>query len=155
MLLQERLQPADGCIHRLELIGEKIVYDAAIPVLEGPAGVKSAEARDNGSGDTGAFNYCLASIERRLNASGGGRGVELTTKVPESIRQAALEIAEAVRMDVGGLEYLIDAATSSAHFFDINPVSSYFPDARKLRDPGPLEQLADWLIAQERQTGPE
>ena len=48
-------------------------------------------------------------------------------------------------MDVGSVEYLIPRGESAPCFFDINPVSTYHPNAATFLDFDPYEKLAAWL----------
>ncbi|MBC7797637.1 MAG: hypothetical protein H7Z37_12255 [Pyrinomonadaceae bacterium] len=51
----------------------------------------------------------------------------------------------AAKIDVGGVEYLIDDETGDALFYDINALSNFVADARNLIGFDPHEKLVDFL----------
>ena len=66
--------------------------------------------------------------------------------VPETKLRADLaHICRLADMDVGSVEYLIPKGESAACFFDINPVSTYHPEAAVLLGFDPYSKLAAWL----------
>ncbi len=94
-LLQQRLRPADQRVHRVEVLGGEVLYQASLPVGEG-------------------FNYCL----------GAWRQAEVAVVVPPQVAEAVTQIARAAGMEVGSLEYLLDGS-DQPWFIDLNPVSTY------------------------------
>jgi hypothetical protein len=66
--------------------------------------------------------------------------------VPEAELHSTLaDICRLADMEVGSVEYLIPDGGSVPCFFDINPVSTYHPDAAALLGFDPYEKLAAWL----------
>ena len=66
-------------------------------------------------------------------------------EVPEDLIAAAEAIARAARLDVGGIEYLIDDRDGSARFYDINALSNFVAKPLEVLGWDPHERLADFL----------
>jgi len=124
---QQRLIPRDDVIYRVELLGGEVLYRARVPV------------------EPDSFNYCLgnAGIGSKL----GTPGEPITLDhAPETKLHADLShICRLAEMNVGSVEYLIPKGESAACFFDINPVSTYHPEAAVLLGFDPYSKLAAWL----------
>ena len=118
---QERIEPADGVVHRVEILGTRILYDAATPVLDGE------------------FNYCLANADAETT-------LVAEDKVPETIREPVLRIARAAGMELGAVEYLLDR-TGVPMFIDLNPVSSLHPQAESVLGYDPISATADFMAS--------
>ncbi len=117
---QESLVPVDGAVHRVEIIGAKILYDAC-------SRIRSQD-----------YNYCLANTEAE---------VELrpeTAMSPLAAAQAR-QLATAAGMELGAVEYLL-CAGQVPYFIDLNPVSSLHPTAAALLDADPLDLTAEYLL---------
>lgn len=124
---QQRYVPRDGAIYRVEMLGGEVLYRARVPVK------------------TDTFNYCLGDADK---ASGPGVAADPVTLdlVPETkLRTDLAQICRLADMEVGSVEYLIPRGESAPFFFDINPVSTYHPQAAALLGFDPYEKLAAWL----------
>lgn len=64
---------------------------------------------------------------------------------PAEIIETVERIVKAAKIDVGGVEYLIDEATGDALFYDINALSNFVADAENLVGFDPHERLAEFL----------
>lgn len=117
-IVQNLVQTDDQKVHRVELLEGRVLYRSTTPLL------------------TGQFDYCLA----------GAKQVELFSDCPRSIETKCARIAKLAKMDVGSLEYLI-AADGEPCFIDINPVSSFAPQAQEQLGFSPMEKLADFLMS--------
>jgi hypothetical protein len=116
---QEVVPAADQAVHRIEVLGEEILYEARSPVRPGD------------------YNYCLADPDSD------------TVLVPASgirpeIVQAALRVTQSAQMEIGGVEYLL-GADGHPVFIDLNPVSSLHPGAGELLGKDPVELTAAYL----------
>jgi len=117
---QELLTPADGCVHRIEILGPDILYEARSPV------------------QPDQFNYCLAHSEAEV--------VLLPPHaIDPKIAAAVRKISRAAKMDLGSVEYLLNEE-GDAVFIDLNPVSSFHPGAVAVLGSDPLETTASYLI---------
>ncbi len=124
---QQRFIPRDDVIYRVELLGGEVLYRARVPV------------------EPHSFNYCLGNAGSFSGPGTPGDPVTLD-HAPETKLQADLShICRLTEMDVGSVEYLIPKGESAACFFDINPVSSYHPEAAVLLGFDPHSKLAAWL----------
>lgn len=61
--------------------------------------------------------------------SGRGRPIEAFDPPPAAV-EGAKRIVAAAGMDLGGIEYLVDARTGKATFYDVNALSNFVADAR-------------------------
>ncbi|MGD9309437.1 MAG: hypothetical protein PVG51_09880 [Desulfosarcina sp.] len=139
-LLQEYLKPKDGCIYRVEILNDAFLYAIRLPIL----------------GES--FNYCPAdgcNIERFDycpvdGASGGvddttGPGISAFEPDPVVIDQVRQSVA-AAGADIGGVEYLVNAADDQLYFYDINPLSNFVANARQVVGFDPIPRFVDYLI---------
>jgi glutathione synthase/RimK-type ligase-like ATP-grasp enzyme len=117
---QELLTAADGCVHRIEVLGSDILYEARSPI------------------QADQFNYCLAHPESYVTLRAPG---EIAPKVTESVKK----ILRAARMELGAVEYLLDEKDNPV-FIDLNPVSSFHPGATAVLGHNPLDATASYLI---------
>lgn len=117
MLEQEWIDAADGCVHRVEFLGDTLLYDAATRI------------------EPGESNYCLTSTDRDST---------LRTEIEPGLKEEVLRIARAAEMDFGSVEYL-KLPSGEVSYIDLNPVSSYHPEAESMIGINPLQQCAKWL----------
>ena len=126
---QQRYIPRDDAIYRVEMLGGEVLYRARVPVKPDK------------------FNYCLGDADK---TSGSGTPTDPVTLdlVPEAkLRGDLAHICKLADMEVGSVEYLIPRGESVPCFFDINPVSTYHPQAAALLGFDPYDKLAAWLMA--------
>jgi hypothetical protein len=117
---QEMLTAADGCVHRIEILGPDLLYEACSPV------------------QPDQFNYCLAHPESEVVLRPPH---EINPKIAEAVRK----IVRATKMELGAVEYLLDEKGDPV-FIDLNPVSSLHPGAAAVLGSDPLETTASYLI---------
>jgi hypothetical protein len=140
-LVQEHIPAEAGRICRVEVLDSRYLY--AIRVYA--------------PGDS--FNLCPADICRSLDgaplvrsacpadAPQNGLQVEGYTPPPEIV--AAVErIMALARIELGGVEYLVDARDGQVYFYDINALSNFVADAPRVIGFDPFARLADWLEAE-------
>lgn len=135
---QQKYIPRDHVIYRVELLGGEVLYRARVPVKPD------------------SFNYCLAKAGS-FSCPGMPPDAQVALDlVPETeLRSALADICRLADMEVGSVEYLIPDGGSMPCFFDINPVSTYHPDAAALLGFNPYEKLAAWLKAYEQGRWPQ
>jgi hypothetical protein len=130
-LVQEQL-PAEGeAIVRVEILDEEFLY--AIRILLMP----------------GSFNLCPADYCDLPGISDGvsGRGLPIEAyKPPEDVVADAKRIVAAAGMDVAGVEYLVNARTGEATFYDLNALSNFVADAPNVVGFDPFENLVDLIL---------
>ncbi|HTI38586.1 MAG TPA: hypothetical protein VL484_13555 [Vicinamibacterales bacterium] len=140
-LVQEYIEPADGRIIRVEVLNGRYLY--AIRVYT--------------TGDT--FNLCPADVCQDIdggelvrgacaaNAPKNGLRVEAYTP-PPLIVSAVERLLAAAGIEIGGVEYLVDPRDGRPYFYDINALSNFVADARRVLGYDPFVRLVDWLEAE-------
>ena len=127
LLLQEYAPARGGSITRIETLAGKYLY--AIEIESG--------------GDS--FDLCPADV---CIAQPGRSAIRMTAVDPPSeIIEAAERIAQAVGLDVGGVEVLIDDRDGIPRFYDINGLSNFVADPQNVLGWDPHERLVDFLAA--------
>ena len=140
-LVKEFLSARDGGIVRVEVLDGEFLY--AIRIFP----------------DFSSFNLCPADICQREDAAPVAAGfgacpVETPRKKPLRIehvhppREAvagALELARAARLDVGGIEYLINDHDGQICYYDINALSNFVSDAVNVVGFDPTARFVDYL----------
>jgi glutathione synthase/RimK-type ligase-like ATP-grasp enzyme len=125
LLLQDYVPPRGGTILRLETLAGRFLY-----ALE----VES----DGDSFDLCPADACVAQPGRKAI---GMRAVQ----PPAEIVRAAEELAQAVGMDVGGVEVVIDDRDGSPRFYDINALSNFVAKPLEVLGWDPHDRLVDYL----------
>lgn len=118
-LVQEYHTPRNGFIQRVEVLGGELLYAIRI------------EAK--------SFNLCPADVCAVVP-----HRVE-RFEPPQEIVTAALSLARASRLDVGGVEYLEDATTGEPIFYDINALSNFIANAETIVGFNPTARFVDYL----------
>ena len=104
---------------------------------------------------TDTFDLCPADIcqtstgSRLDNAcavetSKAGLKVEAYTP-PTDVMQSIERIVQAAKIDVGGIEYLVDDRDGHIYYYDINALSNFVADAPRVIGFDPVQNLADFL----------
>ena len=125
LLVQDYVPPRGAVITRVETLGGKYLY--AIEV--------------ESKGDS--FDLCPAdacAVER-------GPIRMASVQPPAELVEAAERIAQAVGLDVGGVEYLVDDRDGVARFYDINALSNFVANPLDVLGWDPHERLVDYLEA--------
>lgn len=124
-LVQEYLAPRGDHIVRVEILGGDFLYAIRLPIVEHN------------------FNYCPAD-----GCNVGVPGLAAVSVVPpvEIIRDAKL-ILKASDTEVGSVEYLVNKDDDQVYYYDINPLSNFVADARRVIGFDPVERLVDYIIA--------
>lgn len=118
-LVQEYHAPRGGSIQRVEVLGGEMLYAIRI------------EAK--------SFNLCPADVC-------GLTPHKVERYEPsQEIVTASLALARAARLDVGGVEYLEDAATGEVLFYDINALSNFIANAETIVGFNPTARFVDYL----------
>jgi len=137
-LVQEYVPAQDGRIVRVEVLDGRFLY--AIRIYS--------------SGET--FNLCPADVCQGIDGAELARPacpvdapknnlrVEAYTP-PAAIVSAVERIMLAAGIELGGVEYMIDARDGRPYFYDINALSNFVADAPRVLGFDPFARLADWL----------
>ncbi len=136
-LVQEFLPATDNSIVRVEILGGEYLYAIRLHLA------------------AGEFNLCPADY-CRLPETGNGIGlrdgvsgrqvpVEAYTP-PPAIVEAVKHIMVEAHIEVGGVEYLVNARDGQAYFYDINALSNFVADAPNVVGFDPVPKLVDYLM---------
>ncbi len=127
LLVQDYAPARGGSIVRMETLGGRFLY--AINV------------------ETGGENFDLCPADACV-AQPGRSAIKMTAVTPEpALVEAAERIVQAVGIEVGGVELLIDDRDGSARFYDINALSNFVADPLNVLGWDPHERLVDYLAA--------
>jgi RimK-like ATP-grasp domain len=136
-LVQEYLPAADHSIVRVEILGGEYLYAIRLHLA------------------AGEFNLCPADycrVPETANGTGlhdgvSGRQVPVEAYTPPpSIVDAVKHMTAAAHIEVGGVEYLINARDGQAYFYDINALSNFVADAPNVVGFDPTSKLVDYLM---------
>jgi hypothetical protein len=132
LLVQEQLPARDEAIVRVEILDGELLY--AIRLLLAP----------------GSFNLCPADYCELPGIADGvsGRGLPIEQyEPPGEIVDDVKRIVSAAGMDVGGVEYLVDARDGEAYFYDVNALSNFVANAPAVVGFDPFVDLVDLILA--------
>ncbi len=140
-LVQEFISKKGEHINRVETLGGKFLYAIKIyPQGENfnlcPAEICQIEDQPNGISAIGEM--CLTDAPK------SNLKIE-RFEPPQAIIETVERIVKTAKIDVGGVEYLIDDRTGEPLFYDINALSNFVADARNLIGFDPHERLVDFL----------
>lgn len=136
-LVQEFVPARGAYITRVEMLGGRFLYGIRVHL--------SGETFDLCPAD-----ICQTSTGSRLDnacaveASKAGLKVEGYTPSAEVI-EGIERIVRAARIDVGGIEYLVDDRDGYVYYYDINALSNFVADAPRVIGFDPVQNLTDFL----------
>ncbi len=139
-LVQESAPLRNGHITRVETLGGEYLYAIDVHPATGSFDLCPADACQTTAGVDLVRGACAVDAPRT------GLRVEGTTPSREIIRQVE-RIARAAKIDVGGIELLVDDRDGRHYFYDINALSNFVADAPNVVGFDPFERLVDYLEA--------
>lgn len=142
-LVQEAAPLRGGHITRVETLGGKFLYAIDVHPAVGSFDLCPADACQTTSGVELVRGACA------IDAPKTGLRVERADP-PAAIIQEVERIAQAARIDVGGIEYLVDDRDGRHYFYDVNALSNFVADAPNVVGFDPWVPLVDYL---ERRAG--
>jgi hypothetical protein len=138
-LVQEYLPTEGSSIVRIEILGGEYLYAIRLRLTGGE------------------FNLCPADYCRmptpspqgtRLQDGVSGRQVPVEAYTPPTpVVEAVKRITAAAHIEVGGVEYLINARDGQVYFYDINALSNFVADAPNVVGFDPFPKLVDYILA--------
>jgi len=134
-LVQEHLPAADESIVRVEILGDELLYAIRIRLLPG------------------SFNLCPADYCELPGVADGvsGRGLPIERyDPPDEVVADAKRIVAAAGMELGGVEYLVDARDGEPAFYDVNALSNFVANAPETIGFDPFVNLVDYLLERAR-----
>ena len=144
-LVQELAPLRDGHITRVEVLNGKFLYAINVYPADGSFNLCPADICQTTNGQQLSRSACA------VDAAKNGMRVEGFTPPRDIVRQVEA-IARRVKLDVGGIEYLVDDRDGRHYFYDINALSNFVADARNVVGFDPFERLVDYLV--ERSASP-
>jgi biotin carboxylase len=138
-LVQEYVTARGAHINRVETLGGKYLYAIRVFTTGESFNLCPAEICRTEDGVTAAAEMCL------VDAPPPGLKVE-PFRPPAEVVEAVERIAEAARMDMGGIEYLVDDRTGALLYYDINALSNFVADAPRLLGFDPHARLVDFML---------
>lgn len=132
LLVQEQLPAEGNAIVRVEILDGDLLYAIRIQLLPG------------------SFNLCPADYCELPGIADGvsGRGLPIEAyEPPPELVDAAKLILKAGGLDLGGVEYLVDARTGEPTFYDVNALSNFVADAPSVVGFDPFVDLVDLIEA--------
>ena len=130
-LVQEHLSAEGESIVRIEILGGESLYAIRIRLMPG------------------SFNLCPADYCELPGIADGvsGRGLPIERyDPPDELIEDAKRIVAAAGMDLGGVEYLVDAADGLPYFYDVNALSNFVANAPDVVGFDPFVNLVDFLL---------
>lgn len=138
-LVQEYVTPQGGHIHRVETLNGKFLY--AMKVYTTGESFNLCPAEICQIPDEQSAEFCLTEAPKK--------GIKVEAFTPPAEVIAAVErIVAAAKIDVGGVEYLIDERTGDVLFYDINALSNFVADAVNVVGFDPYARFVDYLETQ-------
>lgn len=142
-MIQEFIPQEESRIVRVEVLGGKYLYGIRIYTPGHsfdlcPADV--CQSVDGGELDTGTC--AVDAPERGLRVEG--------YEPPAEVRQQVEAIVKSAHIEVGGVEYMIDARDGHLYFYDINALSNFVADAPRVVGFDPFARLVDYLEQEAR-----
>ncbi len=127
LLVQDYVPAREGTVTRIETLGGKFLYAIDIE--------SSADS----------FDLCPADA---CQIGRGAAAIRITRADPApALIDAAERIARAVRLDVGGIEVMIDDRDGTPRFYDINALSNFVGKPLDVLGWDPHDKLIDYLEA--------
>jgi hypothetical protein len=138
-LVQECAPLRRGHITRVETLGGEYLYAINVFPATGSFDLCPADACQTTTGVELVRGACA------VDAPKTGLRVEGATP-PREIVAEVERIARAARLDVGGIEYLVDDRDGQHYFYDINALSNFVADAPNVVGFDPFVSLVDYLV---------
>lgn len=130
-LLQEHLPAKGDAIVRIEILGGEFLYAIRLRLTPG------------------SFNLCPADYCRVPGMGDGvsGRGLPIEAcDPPRDLIDQAISLVRAAGMDLGGVEYLVNARDGKPYFYDLNALSNFVVDAPHVVGFDPFVDLVDFIL---------
>jgi hypothetical protein len=145
-LVQEAAPLRDGHITRVETLNGQYLYAIDVYPATGSFDLCPADACQTAGGVELVRGACAVDAPRTgLRVAG--------TTPPRDIIEQVEHIARATKLDVGGIEYLVDDRDGRHYFYDINALSNFVADAPNVVGFDPFVNLVDYLEARSAARG--
>jgi glutathione synthase/RimK-type ligase-like ATP-grasp enzyme len=140
-LVQELAPLRGGRIMRVEVLNGSFLYAIHVyPASDAAYNLCPADVCQTTDGRPLARSACA------LDAPQTGLRVERADPPREIVEQAE-RIARRSEIDVGGIEFLVDDRDGQYYCYDVNALSNFVADARRVVGFDPHERLVDYLVS--------
>ena len=140
-LVQEFLPAEDARIVRVETLGGRFLYGIRVYTTGESFDLCPADICQGVDGRELERAACPADAPKN--------GLRVEGYTPPPAIQAEVErIVGAAGIDVGGVEYLIDARTGRHVYYDVNALSNFVADSERVVGFDAFARLADYLVAE-------
>ncbi|WCT10675.1 ATP-grasp domain-containing protein [Mucilaginibacter jinjuensis] len=137
-LVQEFIPARGGYITRVETLGGKYLYGIRVYTTGESFNLCPADICQTTAGTELVRNACA------IDAPKNGLKVEAFTPSDEIIANIEA-IVQASKIDVGGIEYIIDDRDGEVLYYDVNALSNFVADAVNVIGFNPHEKLVDFI----------
>ena len=137
-LVKEAAPLRDGHITRVETLGGEYLYAINVYPAVGSFDLCPADACQTTNGVELVRGACA------IDAPKSGMRVEGTTP-PKQIIEQVERISRESKLDVGGIEYLVDDRDGKHYFYDVNALSNFVADAVNVVGFDPFARFVDYL----------
>lgn len=137
-LVQEFIPARGGFINRVETIGGKYIYAIRVYTTGDTFNLCPADICQTTTGQDLVRNACA------LDAPKNGLKVEAFAPSDEIVSQIET-LMQHSKIDVGGIEYIIDDRDGEVLYYDVNALSNFVADAVNVIGFNPHEKLVDFL----------
>jgi D-alanine-D-alanine ligase-like ATP-grasp enzyme len=130
-LVQEQLPAEEESVIRIEILGGEFLYALRLRLMPG------------------SFNLCPADYCDLPGIADGvsGRGLPIERfDPPEGVVEDAKRIVTAAGMDLGGVEYIVNARDGLPYFYDVNALSNFVANAEETIGFDPFVNLVDFVL---------
>lgn len=138
-LVQEYIPARGGHITRVETLGGKFLYAINVYTTGESFNLCPADICQTADGQALVRSACP------VDAPKTGLTVEAYTP-PQEVIDAIERIVQAAKIDVGGIEYMVDDRDGRLVYYDINALSNFVADAKRVIGFDPHERLVDFLL---------
>jgi len=145
-LVQEYVEPLEGAIVRVEVLGGEYLYAIRI-VRDTQAGFNLCPADicqvpDGAPAPSADLGACPVSAPTGLTVS--------RFDAPAEAIETVIRLARAASIDVGGVEYLVSKADGRLYYYDVNSTSNFVANAEAVLGFDPTARFADFIVRRAR-----
>jgi hypothetical protein len=133
-LVQEYLPTEENSIVRVEVLNGSYLYAIRLFLQADEFNLCPAD-------------YCRVPTGQGLADGVSGRNVPVESyEPPSSVINDVLRITKEANIEVGGVEYLINARDGKPYYYDVNVLSNFVANAQNVIGFDPVPKFVDYLL---------
>ena len=137
-LIQEYLPAAEDSIVRVEVLGGEYLYAIRLFLTSGQFNLCPAD-------------YCQVPAQSPFGSALTGGSVGRSAPVeaytpPAEVTAEVKRLTAAAHIEVGGVEYLVNARDGQVYYYDMNALSNFVADAPRVVGFDPVARFVDYLL---------